>query len=162
DYKQQEFEQVLRGYHAILGTVRGDSLEKALQIHGPDGTVVSLVGPPHAAFARKRVMNFLMRLVFGLLSSKIIPLQKKPTARHSPPQSLCRPDTSPRRAALRSPVRATRLPPRTCAPRPGRRRGRKPYGRPGALPESGPFPGSLPWSCPGRQSCSGFRARRRR
>lgn len=83
DYKQQEFEEVLRGYDAVLGTVRGDALEKALRILGPGSTVVSLVGPPDAAFARKRGMNFLMKLVFGLLSSKIIRLAKKRDASYS-------------------------------------------------------------------------------
>jgi len=83
DYKRQEFEDVLRGYDAVLGTVKGDALEKALRILGPDGTVVSLIGPPDAAFARKRGMNLLMRFVFGLLSSKIIRMAKKRDASYS-------------------------------------------------------------------------------
>jgi NADPH:quinone reductase-like Zn-dependent oxidoreductase len=72
DYKKQEFEHVLRDYDAVLGTVRGDALEKSLRILKPKGTVVSLIGPPDAAFARTRGMNFLMVFVFGLLSRKII------------------------------------------------------------------------------------------
>jgi NADPH:quinone reductase-like Zn-dependent oxidoreductase len=83
DYKHQEFEELLHGYDAVLGTVRGDALVKALRILGPDSTVVSLIGPPDAAFARKRGMNFLMKFVFGLLSSKIIRLAKKQKARYS-------------------------------------------------------------------------------
>jgi len=72
DYKQQEFEEVLQGYDLVLGTVRGDGIEKSLQILKPKSSVVSLVGPPDAAFARARGMNFFMKCVFGLLSSKII------------------------------------------------------------------------------------------
>ena len=72
DYKKQEFEAVLRDYDAVLGTVRGDSVEKSLRILKPASTVVSLVGPPDAAFARARGMNFFMVLLFGLLSRKII------------------------------------------------------------------------------------------
>ncbi len=72
DYKKQEFEEVLRDYDAVLGTVRGDALEKSLRILKPKGTVVSLIGPPDAAFARARGMNFLMVAVFGLLSRKIV------------------------------------------------------------------------------------------
>jgi len=83
DYKQQEFEQVLRGYDAVLGTVRGDALEKSLQILNPGSTVVSLIGPPDAAFARDRGMNFLMRFVFGLLSRKIIRRAKERGAGYS-------------------------------------------------------------------------------
>ena len=43
----------------------------------PRSTVVSLIGPPDAAFARARGMNFFMVLVFGLLSRKIIRQAKK-------------------------------------------------------------------------------------
>ncbi len=72
DYKKQEFEGVLRDYDAVLGTVRGDALEKSLRILRPKSTVVSLIGPPDAAFARARGMNFVMVFVFGLMSRKII------------------------------------------------------------------------------------------
>jgi len=72
DYKQQEFEKVLRNYDAVLGTVKGDAIEKSLQILKPKSNVVSLVGPPDAAFARGRGMNFFFTFVFGLLSRKII------------------------------------------------------------------------------------------
>lgn len=76
DYKRQNFEETLQDYDAVLGTVRGDGLEKALQIVRPGSTVVSLIGPPDAAFARGRGMNFFMRFVFGLLSRKIIALAR--------------------------------------------------------------------------------------
>jgi len=77
DYKKQEFEEVLRDYDAVLGTVRGDAIEKSLRILKPKSNVVSLVGPPDAAFARARSMNFFMTFVFGLLSRKIIRHAKK-------------------------------------------------------------------------------------
>jgi len=72
DYKQQEFEKVLRDYDAVLGTVRGDAIEKSLQILKPGSNVVSLIGPPDAAFAHGRNMGFFFTFVFGLLSRKII------------------------------------------------------------------------------------------
>ena len=77
DYKKQEFEEVLRDYDVVLGTVRGDVIAKSLEILKPKSSVVSLIGPPDAAFARARGMNFLMRFLFGLLSSKIIRQAKK-------------------------------------------------------------------------------------
>jgi NADPH:quinone reductase-like Zn-dependent oxidoreductase len=77
DYKNQEFEVVLRDYDVVLGTLKGAELEKSLQILKPNGTIVSLVGPPDAAFARARRMNFIMVALFGLLSSKIIRRAKK-------------------------------------------------------------------------------------
>ncbi|MGQ0682187.1 NADP-dependent oxidoreductase [Bradyrhizobium sp.] len=72
DYKKQQFEDVLRDYDAVLGTVRGDAIEKSLRILKPGSTVVSLIGPPDAAFARARGMSFFMAFLFGLLSRKII------------------------------------------------------------------------------------------
>ena len=83
DYKKQEFEDVLHGYDAILGTIRGDGLEKTLRIVKPGSRVVSLVGPPDAAFAQARGMNFFMKFIFGLLSRKIISLAKKQDAKYS-------------------------------------------------------------------------------
>jgi NADPH:quinone reductase-like Zn-dependent oxidoreductase len=77
DYKQREFEEVLRDYDAVLGTLRGDSLEKALKILKPKGIAVSLVGPLDAAFARARRLNFLMAFVFSLMSRKIRGLAQK-------------------------------------------------------------------------------------
>ncbi|MFS2134412.1 NADP-dependent oxidoreductase [Duganella sp. Dugasp56] len=77
DYKKQEFEKVLRGYDAVLGTVRGDALEKTVDILKPGATMVSLVGPLDAAFARARRLNFLLTFVFGLMSRKIMRLAKR-------------------------------------------------------------------------------------
>lgn len=83
DYKSQAFETILHGYDAVLGTLRGNELEKSLQILKPNSSVVSLIGPPDAAFARARGMNLFMRFVFGLLSSKIIRRAKKVGAEYS-------------------------------------------------------------------------------
>ena len=83
DYKKQEFQNVLRDYDAVLGTVRGDALEKSLRILNPKSTIVSLIGPPDAAFARARGMNFIMVAVLGLLSRKIIRRARKRGAAYS-------------------------------------------------------------------------------
>jgi NADPH:quinone reductase-like Zn-dependent oxidoreductase len=72
DYKKQEFEEVLRDYDVVLGTVRGDALNKAVGILKSNSRIISLVGPPDAAFGRARGMNFFVRFVLGLLSGKII------------------------------------------------------------------------------------------
>ena len=71
DYKQQAFEHQLHGYDAVLGTVRGDALEKAIDILKPGSKIISLTGPLDAAFARARGLNVLLRLLFGLMSRKI-------------------------------------------------------------------------------------------
>ena len=77
DYKKQEFEKVLAGYDVVLGTIRGDAIEKSLGILKPGSRIVSLIGPLDAAFARARGLNFILRLVFGLMSRKIMRLAKK-------------------------------------------------------------------------------------
>lgn len=83
DYKKQEFETVLHDYDAVLGTIRGDTLDKSLQILKPNSSVISLIGPPDAAFARGRGMNFVMVSVFALLSRGIIRRAKKRGANYS-------------------------------------------------------------------------------
>jgi len=77
DYKKQEFEKVLSGYDIVLGTVRGDLIEKSTQILEPGGKIVSLTGPLDAEFARARGLNLLLRFVFGLMSRKVMRLTKK-------------------------------------------------------------------------------------
>jgi NADPH:quinone reductase-like Zn-dependent oxidoreductase len=83
DYKKQNFKDVLHDYDAVLGTTQGDGLETALDIVRPRSKVVSLIGPPDAAFARARGMNVVMKLVFGLLSAKIRRLAKQRGATYS-------------------------------------------------------------------------------
>src|SRR5437773_168603 len=77
DYKKQEFERVLRGYDTVLGTVRGDAIEKSIGILKAGSKIVSIVGPLDAAFARARRLNFVLAFVFGLMSRKIIRLARK-------------------------------------------------------------------------------------
>lgn len=77
DYKKQEFEKVLRGYDTVLGTVRGDAIEKSIGILKAGSKIVSIVGPLDAAFARARRLNFVLAFVFGLMSRKIMRLAKK-------------------------------------------------------------------------------------
>lgn len=72
DYKGLDFENLLTGYDVVLGTVRGDSIQKSLNILNPGAEVVSLVGPPDLSFARQRGMNKIMKVIFWLISRKII------------------------------------------------------------------------------------------
>jgi NADPH:quinone reductase-like Zn-dependent oxidoreductase len=72
DYKKQEFDDVFQEYDVLLGTVRGDVIEKSLRILKPDSQIISLVGPLDAAFATSRGMNYFFKIVFGLMSRKII------------------------------------------------------------------------------------------
>lgn len=100
DYKKQDFDKVLRGYDAVLATVKGDTVEKSIGILEPGGKIVSLIGPLDAAFARARRLNFILTFVFGLMSRKILRLARKrevdysflsctPTANNSRPLASC-------------------------------------------------------------------------
>ncbi|MBD7961330.1 NADP-dependent oxidoreductase [Comamonas avium] len=77
DYKKQEFEQVLQGYNVVLGTIRGNALEKSIGILKPGGKIISLIGPLDAAFAQARKLSFVLELIFGLMSRKIIRMAAK-------------------------------------------------------------------------------------
>jgi NADPH:quinone reductase-like Zn-dependent oxidoreductase len=77
DYRKQEFEKALRGYDVVLGTLRGDALEKSIGILKPGGKIVSLIGPLDAAFARARKLNVFFRVLFGLMSRKMIRLAQQ-------------------------------------------------------------------------------------
>jgi len=83
DYKKQEFENVLSGYDIVLGTVRGDTIEKSTRVLKPGGKIISLIGPLDAAFARDRQLNLFLRFLFGLMSRKIIRLAKKRSQTYS-------------------------------------------------------------------------------
>ncbi|MEI7076382.1 NADP-dependent oxidoreductase, partial [Pectobacterium versatile] len=77
DYKKQDFENVLSGYDIVLGTLRGDAIEKSINTLKPGGIIVSLIGPLDATFARARRLNFFLTFVFWLMSRKIMRLSKK-------------------------------------------------------------------------------------
>ena len=77
DYKKQNFEDVLRGYDAVLGTIPGDTIEKSIGILKPGGKIVSLVGPLDAEFARTKKLNVVLTFVFGLMGRKIKRLAQK-------------------------------------------------------------------------------------
>ena len=68
---------MLRDYDAVLGTTRGDTIEKSLAILKPGSRIVSLIGPLDAAFARSKRLNCVLRFVFGLMSRKIMRLAKQ-------------------------------------------------------------------------------------
>lgn len=77
DYKKQAFDEVLHDYDAVLGTLRGEVIEKSLSILKPGGTIVSLIGPLDAAFARAKQLNILLTMIFGLMSRKIRRLARR-------------------------------------------------------------------------------------
>ena len=83
DYTKQDFADVLRGYDVVLGTLKGDELEKSLRVLEPNGIVVSLVGPLDADFGRVRKMGALFVFLFRLMSFWIRRQARKLRVRYS-------------------------------------------------------------------------------
>ena len=77
DYQKQQFEDILRDYDVVMDTLGGESLERSFQILRPGGIVVSIVGPPDAAFGRAQRMNSLLVSALWLLSYKVHRLARK-------------------------------------------------------------------------------------
>ena len=59
DYKKEDFADVLRDYDVVLNSLDKVTLEKSLRVLKPGGQLISISGPPDAAFARsdRRVMG---------------------------------------------------------------------------------------------------------
>ncbi|WP_349975131.1 NADP-dependent oxidoreductase [Pseudomonas sp. WHRI 8519] len=70
DDRSQKFENVLTSYDLVLGTVRGDELDRSIGIISAGGKIVSLVGPLDSAFAEKRGMSFIFNIIFSLMGWK--------------------------------------------------------------------------------------------
>jgi NADPH:quinone reductase-like Zn-dependent oxidoreductase len=71
DYKQQNFENVLRDYDVVLNSLGPVELEKSLSILKPGGQLISISGPPTAEFAREQKLFWGLGWVMRLLSSGI-------------------------------------------------------------------------------------------
>ena len=71
DYKTQDFETILKDYDLVLNSQDVETLEKSLKILKPGGKVVSISGPPDAAFAKKVRLSWLMKIAIFFLSRKV-------------------------------------------------------------------------------------------
>ncbi|WP_379969125.1 NADP-dependent oxidoreductase [Epilithonimonas sp. UC225_85] len=83
DYKTQDFENILKDYDLVLNSQDQKTLEKSLNILKPGGKLISISGPPDAAFAKKTGLNFFLRTVMFLLSFKTKKLARKQNADYS-------------------------------------------------------------------------------
>ena len=68
DYKTQDFEQMLRDCDVVLNSQDGKTLEKSLRVLRRGGKLISISGPPDAAFAQQSGAPGLVKLVMRLLS----------------------------------------------------------------------------------------------
>ena len=69
DYRQQDFEDVLRDYDMVLHSQDGKALAKSLRVLQRGGQLVSVSGPPDPAFGEAIRAPGFLRMVFRLLSA---------------------------------------------------------------------------------------------
>lgn len=83
DYKTQDFETILKEYDLALNSQDGKTLEKSLRILKPGGKVVSISGPPDAAFAKEAGLSWFMKTAVFFLSRKVKKQAKKLNVNYS-------------------------------------------------------------------------------
>src|SRR5207245_7001527 len=71
DYKKEDFADVLRDYDVVLNSLDKVTLEKSLRVLKSGGQLISISGPPDAAFARSIGASWVLRTIIGVLSSGI-------------------------------------------------------------------------------------------
>jgi len=83
DYKKQGFEKLPGRYDLVLNSLGKDTLEKSVGVLEPGGKLISISGPPDAAFARANGSGWLLRQVMRLLSFSIRRKAKRQGASYS-------------------------------------------------------------------------------
>jgi alcohol dehydrogenase len=71
DYKQEDFENVLRNYDVVLHSQDAATLDKSLRVLKPGATLVSISGPPDPTFAKAIGAPWFMQFAIRLLSSGV-------------------------------------------------------------------------------------------
>jgi alcohol dehydrogenase len=83
DYKKEDFSHVLRDYDVVLNSLDKVTLEKSLRVLKPGGQLISISGPPDAAFARSIGASWVLRMIMGVLSYRITAKAKGAHAQYS-------------------------------------------------------------------------------
>jgi NADPH:quinone reductase-like Zn-dependent oxidoreductase len=83
DYKKEDFAHVLRDYDVVLNSLDKVTLEKSLRVLKPGGQLISISGPPDAAFARSIGASWVLRMMMGFLSYGIRSKAKRRQAHYS-------------------------------------------------------------------------------
>ncbi len=83
DYKTQDFETILNEYDLVLNSQDEKTLEKSLRILKKGGKVISISGPPDAAFAKEIGLSWFMKTVIFFLSKKVRSQAKKLNVNYS-------------------------------------------------------------------------------
>ena len=83
DYKKEDFADVLRDYDVVLNSLDKVTLEKSLRVLKPGGQLISISGPPDAAFARSIGASSVLRMIITALSYGIRAKAKRRDAHYS-------------------------------------------------------------------------------
>ena len=83
DYKKEDFADVLRDYDVVLNSLDKVTLEKSLRVLKSGGQLISISGPPDAAFARSLGASWILRMLMGFLSSGITAKARRCQAKYS-------------------------------------------------------------------------------
>ncbi len=83
DYRKEDFSQVLRDYDVVLNSLDKVTLEKSLRVLKPGGQLISISGPPDAAFARSVGAPWVLRMIMGVLSYRIAAKAKRHQVQYS-------------------------------------------------------------------------------
>jgi NADPH:quinone reductase-like Zn-dependent oxidoreductase len=83
DYKKEDFADVLRDYDVVLNSLDKVTLEKSLRVLKPGGQLISISGPPDAAFARNIRASWVLRVIMGALSYGIRAKARRRHAQYS-------------------------------------------------------------------------------
>ncbi len=68
DYKEDDFETLIKDYDVVLNSQDSKTLVKSLSVLKPGGKLISISGPPDPAFAEAIGAPGILKLVMGLLS----------------------------------------------------------------------------------------------
>jgi alcohol dehydrogenase len=79
DYKNDDFETIVRDYDMVLDTLGGMTLEKSLRVLKPGGKLIGIAGPPDPEFAKAIGSSWFLKLGMRILSSRI---RRKARRRH--------------------------------------------------------------------------------
>src|SRR5438105_5318782 len=71
DYKKEDFADVLHDYDVVLNSLDKVTLEKSVRVLKSGGQLISISGPPDAAFARSIGASWVLRTIMGVLSYRI-------------------------------------------------------------------------------------------
>jgi NADPH:quinone reductase-like Zn-dependent oxidoreductase len=83
DYRKEDFADTLRDYDVVLNSLDKVTLEKSLRVLKPGGHLISISGPPDAAFARSLGLPWFIRTIMSLLSYGIRRKAKRRQAKYS-------------------------------------------------------------------------------